>query len=398
MLITNCVKVKLYGKNVKHFEELGYSIPTKIGAKGYKVACIGQEIEVKTEDLNKWAKNIVKVKCDYCGEESYKKYCVYAKGLSSNNKYACKKCVGEKMKDMYNKRVRDYIEHFEEKGFKCVNNQDDIVKNRWYKFKLFCVKNHEWNVTYEVFNLNKGKCPMCNGIISKWTYEMACDFLTAHGAKMLSEKSEFTSSKNSVINYKCKCGDIDSKRFYAYWETPSCRKCQKRKSYSQKDVESLFKKRGWILKDIYENSKTPISFVCERGHNQTITLSNFLRGVGCKQCVIENSRGENHYNWNPNKSKEDRISDRKYNEYLNWRKSAFKRDNYTCQICGDSKGGNLNAHHKDSYNWCKKRRLDITNAVTLCEKHHKLFHKLYGYGDNTEQQYLQFEKDFKTIN
>ena len=35
-------------------------------------------------------------------------------------------------------------------------------------------------------------------------------------------------------------------------------------------------------------------------------------------------------------------------EYHNWRKSVFKRDNYTCQSCGQV-GGKLEAHHKNRF-------------------------------------------------
>ena len=99
---------------------------------------------------------------------------------------------------------------------------------------------------------------------------------------------------------------------------------------------------------------------------------------------------ENHPRWNPDLTEEDRIRGRMLSEDKQWRKQVFERDNYTCQCCGDNKGGNLNAHHKDGYNWCEERRYDVTNGVTLCEDCHKEFHDIYGYGNNTEEQYNEW--------
>ena len=70
---------------------------------------------------------------------------------------------------------------------------------------------------------------------------------------------------------------------------------------------------------------------------------------------------------------------------------------YTCDCCGDSSGGNLVSHHKDSFNWCKERRNDLSNGVCLCEKCHTEFHKKYGYGDNTEAQYIEFKANFSKL-
>ncbi|MCJ7631376.1 HNH endonuclease, partial [Candidatus Bathyarchaeota archaeon] len=36
---------------------------------------------------------------------------------------------------------------------------------------------------------------------------------------------------------------------------------------------------------------------------------------------------------------------RNSNEYKNWRKQVFERDNYTCQDCGKPSNGNIEAHH-----------------------------------------------------
>ena len=53
----------------------------------------------------------------------------------------------------------------------------------------------------------------------------------------------------------------------------------------------------------------------------------------------------------------------------------------------------MNSHHLDGYDWCKERRIDINNGVCLCENCHKEFHKIYGYGNNTKEQYIEFKEN-----
>lgn len=65
---------------------------------------------------------------------------------------------------------------------------------------------------------------------------------------------------------------------------------------------------------------------------------------------------------------------RNTSSYISWRIAVFKRDNYTCQVCGKV-GGTLNAHHIKSFALHKKLRLDVNNGITLCEKCHKEVHK-----------------------
>lgn len=87
-------------------------------------------------------------------------------------------------------------------------------------------------------------------------------------------------------------------------------------------------------------------------------------------------------------------------EYKIWRNLVFKRDDYTCQHCGDNKGHNLNAHHKVPFSTTLHKFLaeynqfspiedketlirlaikykpfwDINNGITLCEDCHKIEH------------------------
>lgn len=105
--------------------------------------------------------------------------------------------------------------------------------------------------------------------------------------------------------------------------------------------------------------------------------------------MSENNLRENHPNWKEDKTDEERRKERKYFEYYEWKKQVYERDNFVCQCCR-KKGGNLNAHHLNGYDNFKEHRTDINNGVTLCENCHKEFHSIYGYGNNTIEQFREF--------
>ena len=102
--------------------------------------------------------------------------------------------------------------------------------------------------------------------------------------------------------------------------------------------------------------------------------------------------GKENPNYKPWKTDEEREKGRLLLGYGEWRSNVYKKDDYTCVHCKNNKGGNLNAHHLDGYDWCKEKRLDVQNGVTLCEMCHKKFHEIYGYGGNTKEQFKQFIK------
>lgn len=108
----------------------------------------------------------------------------------------------------------------------------------------------------------------------------------------------------------------------------------------------------------------------------------------CADCSLKLFRtGENHYLWNQNITKEEReFGRRTIPGYIEFLKSVLARDNYTCQCCGEH-NCKLDVHHLDGYDWCKEKRCDITNGVTLCKTCHKNFHSIYGRGKNTKKQY-----------
>jgi endogenous inhibitor of DNA gyrase (YacG/DUF329 family) len=80
-------------------------------------------------------------------------------------------------------------------------------------------------------------------------------------------------------------------------------------------------------------------------------------------------RGINNFNWKGGITPLNQKIRTSY-EYGQWRKQVFKRDNYTCDICGDH-GGYLHADHIKPFSLFPELRFDINNGRTLCKKCHE---------------------------
>lgn len=73
-----------------------------------------------------------------------------------------------------------------------------------------------------------------------------------------------------------------------------------------------------------------------------------------------------------------------------------QRDNYTCFACGykaipkNGKTREVEAHHIIGYAVNPEIAWDLNNGITLCRKCHKNFHTIYGYGENTKDQFNEW--------
>ncbi len=86
-----------------------------------------------------------------------------------------------------------------------------------------------------------------------------------------------------------------------------------------------------------------------------------------------NKKGENNPNWKGG-VKPANATIRASQEYQDWRESVFKRDDWTCQRCGNrSKKGRyiiIHAHHIKPFAIFPELRLAVDNGETLCKKCH----------------------------
>lgn len=124
----------------------------------------------------------------------------------------------------------------------------------------------------------------------------------------------------------------------------------------------------------------------EYSRKQSVSKTGELNGM---YGVIK----ENSSQWNPNRTDEQRVKDRKLYEYKRWREAVLSRDGYTCRVCGVKIPSLIVAHHFKAYMLNEDERFDVDNGITTCRLCHKEFHSIYGRRFITREQFEQFMKD-----
>jgi hypothetical protein len=125
------------------------------------------------------------------------------------------------------------------------------------------------------------------------------------------------------------------------------------------------------------------------GSGRTVSCGCLHDELSSKRMIVwaKEHKRERHWNWKGGiSSLYDEV--RRFLKSINWARDVYRKDNYTCQRCGDSTGHNLNAHHmvliknliiyyniktvEEAMN-CPAFR-SILNGITLCKKCHKWVH------------------------
>lgn len=203
---------------------------------------------------------------------------------------------------------------------------------------------------------------------------------------------------NVVWEMKCDCGNTTyvhtGNLGKARRKTKSCG-CLHKEAVGNDITGQRFGRLTAIEQSTNKGIKTTWKCECDCGNEvdvrTTHLTSNAIRSCGC---IRDELVGENHPNYNPNKTDKERLKKR----YIlgkhtidGFRNKVYKRDNYTCQVCNQV-GGKINAHHLDGWNWAKEKRFKTSNGVTLCEDCHSKFHNVYGKGNNTKEQFEEFKE------
>jgi hypothetical protein len=210
-------------------------------------------------------------------------------------------------------------------------------------------------------------------------------------------------NKDRSISYKClcDCGNITTVRatliIRGITKSCGCLQSEAASSFHLKDIRG--EKFGRLLvleKNGRANNREAIySCICDCGKTKNVSSAKLRSGhTRSCGCLFKEQKRENHPNWNHSLTEEDRKNRDYSPEAREWRTKVYKRDNYTCQLSG-RRGKKICAHHIESWNSNKERRFEVDNGITLRQDIHRLFHKYYGKGNNTREQFEEFCQRFK---
>jgi hypothetical protein len=303
--------------------------------------------------------------------------------------------------------VKEYIESY---NYQLIS---DIYNNCKEDLLIKCDKGHIYSASFASFKNNNSRCPECKKEtlrnIYKYDINLIREEFKEKNLILISNKYD---NRNTPLFYKCmKHSEIIQQTTYASFSinTFICHICSresinsKRRLDKQDIIEKLESKNLKILNiNDYKNTDSIIKFICLLHPNmiQEKVLGNMLyQNVGCAMCSLERISGKNNYNWKGGiTSERDKIMASE--EYKEWRKQVFKRDNYTCMKCGDNKGHNLHAHHIKNFSSNEELRFEVINGITLCDLCHNpskygSFHHVYGTKNNTKEQLNEFLSNYQ---
>ena len=320
--------------------------------------CNSQEHGLAHHFCSEECKNIYKQKqyehyyttttCSYCKKEYEVLTSTYNQSKEGLH-FCSRKCSSNYMKK--NKSSKE--------TFVCENCGKELIKNRnTYNSKAkhhFCSKecSGEYNTKQNTITLT---CSQCRQEFAR-------------------PKSAFKEAEHYFCSLKCR------KEYTKEHNKKYCSKCGKEMPRNrQKDLCSE------CLAEEKHNEKY-IKFNCAYCGKESERLKAHTKGeiLFCSQkCMGLYKRID------PTKladvSKDPKIVD--------WSKKVISKFNNTCIKCGKHFDKGLNAHHLNSKDWDKDNMYNVDNGVPLCNECHQDYHMLYGYGNNTEEQFLEWYNEY----
>lgn len=297
------------------------------------------------------------------------------------------------------KTYEQVCEVFKDRGYELVSKE---YRNNKQKLKFICPHHPEHVQTTRYNDLMNGHgCKKCGELrtVENLREQARKQKLGIEDIRAEVEEKGFTLLSETYVSARkpldlmCPRGHRTRTRIGDFRKgASSCRECSiedRRAPFAE--VAEGFRERGYeLISTEYVNQREPLKYKCLKHPDKvrSITYGSIKRGHGCYECGIESISGKNSPHYNHELTDEAREFDRRLDpEERAWRIEVFQRDNFTCQKCGIINRSSLNAHHKDAHHWCVERRYDTTNGATLCVGCHKEFHTMFGYRNNTEEQF-----------
>lgn len=206
---------------------------------------------------------------------------------------------------------------------------------------------------------------------------------------------DFKSGKK--ISYRAYCSSCGKDRGYIsksnYNKSSKCKSCSRVVKPKEENVHDSFiikYKKAYFLTDcvVCGNSKGYISKRDVSKPCLSCSKKDIKHSLETKIKISCNKSGISVSEFSDFKQPEN-IKERKQFNKQKMHEKCFQKANYTCEVCGN-RGGNLNAHHINSWSCHPEKRFNLSNLACLCEKCHISFHIKFGY-DVSLKEFNEFK-------
>ena len=293
---------------------------------------------------------------------------------------------------------------------------------------------YKWKTPPKAVYSNKTDCQQCgykkSASKNRLSYEYVKQYVEDKGCQLVS-KEYVNISKNLDIQFEC--GKIHKMCFGSFksGEKDPCTSMERFKStVSEKSTKKMLEFMDSIGFQFisFEGDefkfRNTITYSCPKGHIETRPYASLWRRKNCTICTKEENKikysKENASNWQGGLTE---LKTYLSKFIVQWKKDSMENSNYKCVITGKRFE---DIHHLQSFNLLLKESLEELNfelkntigeydsdqitllvnklievhyryplGIALTKKWHNKFHKLYGMGDNTPDQWNDFIQKIK---
>lgn len=320
---------------------------------------------------------------------------------------------------------------------KISNNKTKLISKEYINgctpLLFQCQCGNKFNRRFDKFKLGRIWCDECIAKQNKERFRFDINYVKSEiektGCKYIS--GEYLNN-DSKLYLQCRCGNY----FYKSWGKfhsgqDRCSNCgnelvrESKRKYHPENAKKILTEYGYTMIGNFIDGATKVECICPNGHKCNIVLSQLIsdRHSGCLKCAQENRKGEKHPNY---KGGISMLDDDIRKSLSDWKNNIRKLYDHKCPITYKDKL-DTTVHHLYSLSLIysdvigelgmstklhdtirnnnlseKDKQLIISKVV---EKHtnnigilidkdiHIAFHKQYGYGENTPEQFDEFLRD-----